>query len=81
MNLKNNLNKLITACIQYINLHIRMKMRNINKLYKNFINKILKKLNILVQVEEIIEGKLIYLQKEVTQKIKISRFDYNKKVI
>lgn len=58
-----------------------MKMRNINKSCKNFINKILKKLNILVQVGEIIVGKLIYLQKEVTQKIKNLRVDYNKKVI
>lgn len=78
MNLRNNLSKLITACIQFINSHIKMKLKNINKLYKNFINKILKKLNILVQVEEIIVGKLIYLQKDVTQKIKILRVDYTR---
>lgn len=71
MNLKSNLSKLITACTQFINSRIKMKMKNINKLSKNFINKISKKLNILVLVGEIIEGKLIYLQKGVSQKIKI----------
>lgn len=71
MNLKSNLSKLITACTQFINSRIKMKIKNINKLSKNFINKISKKLNILVLVGEIIEGKLIYLQKGVSQKIKI----------